>query len=131
MQHARNRTSSRRRPARSGAALLICIFVAAICSLIGVSMIDAQRLHLKALRHTLEYERAEYLAGAGVHHALALMENSEDEFEDFSIGPIEFPNGSGDTYQAEATRVDDTFTVEGTGTSGGVSRHLLVTVVPE
>ena len=116
-----------RRFPRRAAALLVCIFVVAITTVLVVSMLECQMLRMTAMRNTLEYERALYLAGAAVHHALALMQESEDPFEPFSIGPIEFPAGSGNTYRADAIGAGSNVVITGTGTSGGTSRHLRVT----
>ena len=123
-----HRAALRSRSDRRATALLVCIFVVAISTVLVVSMIDGQMLQMTAQRHTLEYERALYLAGAGVHHALALMEDSEDPFEAFSIGPIEFPSGSGNTYEAEAVEADANVVITGTGTAGEITRYLQVTV---
>jgi type II secretory pathway component PulK len=126
-----DRFAQRQRSSRRGAALLVCIFVVAITTVLVVSMLDGQMLQMTAMRNTLEYERALYLAGAAVHHALALMQESEDPFEAFSIGPIEFPAGSGNTYEADAVDVAGEVVITGSGTSGATSRYLRVTVAQD
>jgi len=123
-----HRALCRRRSARRATALLVCIFVMSITTLIVVSMLDTQSLQMKALRHTQEYERSLYLAGAAVHHALAQLEDGPDLPPPFGIGPIEFPAGSGNTYSAQVVEDGDDLVITGTGTSGSVTRYLQVTV---
>jgi hypothetical protein len=122
----RRRDRTRRR--RRATALLVCVFVVAVTTVIVVAMLDSQRLQLAALRHTQQYEQALYLAGAGIHHALAQLENDPEMTPPFSIGPAEFPGGSGNSYQAEVVPEGEDLVITGTGTSGTVSRHLQVTV---
>ena len=54
-----------------GAALLVCIFVVALTSLLVVSMLDVETIQMAASRNTVYYEQALSLAGAAAHHALA------------------------------------------------------------
>lgn len=124
-----NRTFCRRRQsARRATALLVCIFVMSITTLIVVSMIDTQTLQMKALRHTQEYERALYLAGAAVHHAMAQLEDDPMLAPPFDIGPIEFPAGSGNTYEAQVVAAGADLVITGTGVSGNITRYVQVTV---
>ncbi len=116
------------RPARRATALLVCIFVMSITTLLVVSMIDTQTLQMTALRHTQQYERSLYLAGAAVHHALAQLEDDPDLSVPFGVGPIEFPAGSESTYQAQVVAVGSDLVVTGTGTSGSITRYVQVTV---
>ena len=122
-----NRPRSHTAPRRA-VALLVVIFVMSLTTVLVVNMVDTQMLEMAALRHTQEYERALYLAGAGAHHALAVLEFSEERYEDFTIGPIEFPAGSGNTYQAAAVEIGNTIVITGTGTSGDITRRVEVTV---
>ncbi len=118
-----------RRPVRRrGTALLVCIFVMAITTVIVVSMIDAQMLQMTALRNTREYEQALYLAGAAVHHAIAQVENDPTLTPPFSVGPVSFPVGSGDSYQADVVSASSDLVITGSGTSGNVTRHVQVTI---
>jgi hypothetical protein len=93
-----------------------------------VSMLDTQMLHMTALRHTQGYERSLYLAEAGIRHALASMQYSGESFAPFHIGPIEFPEGSGNTYEVDAVKIDFDIVVTASGTSGDITRYLSVTV---
>jgi hypothetical protein len=111
---------------RRGAALLICIFVMAVSTAIVVAVLETQMLQMTALRNTLDYERAYFLAGAGAHHALAELEN-DDTWRD-GIPSTQFPSGGSDTYSA--TVVDDVsgIVITATGTAGGVARTVQVTI---
>ena len=117
-----------RAPLRRGTALLVCIFAISVTTVIVVSMLSNQMLQLTALRYTEQYERAQYLAGAGVHHALAELELMAGPVEPFTVGPVEFPTGSGDVYEADVAQVGMSVVVTARGSSGGVSRYLKVTV---
>ncbi|NQU23784.1 MAG: hypothetical protein HQ567_21090 [Candidatus Nealsonbacteria bacterium] len=99
-----------------------------ITTIIVVSMIDTQTLQMKALRHTQDYERSLYLAGSAVHHAMAQLEEDPDLTPPFGIGPIEFPAGSGSTYEAQVIEDGDDLTITGSGTSGGITRYVQVTL---
>jgi hypothetical protein len=93
-----------------------------------VAVIDTQYLQLTSIRNTADYERALYLAGAGVHHAIVELEN--DITWRTGVPSTEFPAGSGNTYSA--TVVDGAAgeaVVTGTGVSGSVTRKLEVTVL--
>jgi len=121
----------RRRSTRRATALLVCIFVVAVTTVLVVTMVDSQMLQMTAQRNTVDYERALYLAGPGVHHALAQLEEAGGAFEPFSLGPIEFPSGSGNTYQADAVEVGDDIVITASGTTGDVTRHVAVTVATQ
>jgi Tfp pilus assembly protein PilX len=59
----------------SGVALLVCLFVLSLVSVWTVNMFQSATVYQSALRNTIEYEQALYQANAGVHHALAELEN--------------------------------------------------------
>lgn len=109
---------------RRATALLVCIFVMAITTVIVLSMIDGMTLRMTALRNTQQYEQALHLAGAAVHHAIAQVEDDSDLTPPFSIGPVEFPIGSGNTYQADVVADSGDLVITGSGSSGDVSRCL-------
>jgi hypothetical protein len=108
--------------------LLVCIFVMSITTVIVVSMVDTQMLQMTALRHTQEYERSLYLAGSAVHHAMARLEEDPDLPPPFGIGPIEFPAGSGNTYESQVVADGVNLQVTGTGIAGSVTRYVQVTL---
>jgi hypothetical protein len=107
---------------------LVCVFAVAITTVVVVSMIDTQTIQMTALRHTLQYEQALYLAGAAVQHAMALVENDPSLSPPFGLGPTEFPAGSGNTYQAQVAASGADLVITGSGTSGGITRHLQATI---
>ena len=94
-------------------------------------MIDTQTIQMTALRHTLQYEQALYLAGAAVHHAMALVENDSSLSPPFSLGPTEFPIGSGNTYEAQVEASGSDLVITGSGTSGGITRYLQATITQQ
>ena len=117
------------KPKRCGVSLLVCLFVMSITSVLIVGMLDTTMIQMTASRNSVDYERALYLAGAAVHHALAELETTPSWRG--SISNTTFPVGSKSTYSAVA--VDGTgnkVTVIGTGISNGVTRNLQVTVKP-
>jgi len=96
-------------------------------SAIVVSMLDAEMLRLTALRNASNYDRALYLAGAAVHHALAELE--ADPTWRTGVSSSDFPAGSGGAYTASvADSATNTVVITADGTSGGVTRKLTVTV---
>jgi hypothetical protein len=105
----------------------VCIFVMAISTALVVAMLETEMLQMTALRHTREYERALFLAGAGAHHALAELEI--DNNWRTGIPSTQFPAGGSDAYSA--TVIDDVsgdIIVTATGTAGGVARTVQVTI---
>jgi Tfp pilus assembly protein PilX len=126
----RQRTITTRRPhSRRGAALLLCLMVMSIVTVLVVGVLQTETLQISALRNSMDYERALYLAGAGVHHAVAELE--EDPNWTTGISSTEFPSGSGQTYSATvAAGSGDTLVITGVGSAGTVTRTLQVTVIP-
>jgi hypothetical protein len=111
---------------RQGVALLLCLFILSIVSVWLIHMIDSQTVYQSALRNTIEYEQALYLANAGVHHAVAELESSTAWRGTATAG--NYP-ASG-SYSATAVNGAATGTVDITayGVAGGVTRNLSATV---
>ncbi|REJ69005.1 MAG: hypothetical protein DWQ31_06170 [Planctomycetota bacterium] len=110
--------------------MLICLMVVSLTALLVINMVDTETYQYSALRNTIAYERANYLAAAAVNHALAELEQNVDWRT--GISSTEFPTGSGDTYSA--TAIDGTgsqIVVTGTGIADSVTRTLQVTVEPQ
>jgi len=106
--------------------MMTALFVMAVTAVIVISIMDTETMEYSALRNTIQYDRARYLAEAGVAHSMAFLE------QDFAwrdgIDSTEFPYGSGDTYSATVTDgPDSTVIITATGTSGRVTRRLQVT----
>src|SRR3972149_7609758 len=75
--HLRPRGKTTRHPRRRiGVALLVCLFVLSIVTVWLVTMLDSATIYQSALRNTIEYEQALYLANAGIHHAVAELEGN-------------------------------------------------------
>lgn len=120
-----------RPPVRQGAALVVCLFIVTVISVMVVGMLDSLTSELAAVRNSRDYEQAQYLAGAGVHHALAELE--ADSGFTGTLAAVEFPTGSGNYYTATVAAGDPgEIVVTGEGTIGSgpdaVVRHIQVTV---
>jgi Tfp pilus assembly protein PilX len=108
---------------------MTALFIMAVTTLIVLAILDTEMLQYAALKNTLDYERARYLAEAGIGHALAYLES--DVTWRGTIGPVEFPAGSSNTYTARVTDgAKGTIEVVATGTSGGTTRRLYAVVEP-
>lgn len=106
---------------------MLCLFMIAATSLFVIGMIDSQTAQTSAVRNSLHYERALYLAGAAVHHAMSMLEEDNGWRGDVIEGGYPADN----SYSASAADgAGDEIIITGTGVSGGVSRSLQVTVGP-
>jgi len=116
-----------RRPRRHrGVALLLCMFVLSIVTVWMVAMYQSATVYQSALRNTIEYEQALYLANGGVHHALAALENDQAWRGTVTAGSYPATN----SYSATAVTgaIADTVEITSTGVAGGATRRLLATV---
>lgn len=109
-----------------GAALLVCLFVVTLTTLLVVSVLEIETMQMTASRNTVYHEQALALAGAAVHHVFAELELNPA----WRVGVqnVEYPVGSGNTYSA--TVVDGAtgqVQITATGTVASVTRRLLVT----
>ncbi len=112
-------TSWAQRHSRRGAALMICMFIIFLVTLLVVNMLDTLTLELSSVRNNIDYERALYLANAGVHAAAAEMEADPGWRGTVTDGA--FPGD--DTYEATAVSgALSTVIVTGRGVSGSVTR---------
>ena len=125
MRHNRADRVTRNRSQRAGAALLFSLFIIAVVTLMVVNVLDATTLELSALRNSMEYERALYLANAGVHEVAAQLEADSTWRGTLTDGS--YPGD--DTY--EATAVDGTnhtAIVTSKGVAGEVTRTVQATI---
>jgi len=115
------------RRSRRGVALLMCLFILSLVSVWVVNMFQSATVYQAALRNTIEYEQAIYLANAGIHHAMAELEIDLDWRSTATAGG--YP-GSG-SYSATAVNgaVAGTVDITSTGVSGGSTRRVLATVL--
>jgi Tfp pilus assembly protein PilX len=113
------------REGRRGAALLICMFIVFIVTILTVNVLDTETLEFAALRNSIEYEKALYLANAGVHHAAAELESSSTWRGTVSEGSYPADN----TYTATAVSgTNNTVVVTAKGASGGIIRTVTATI---
>lgn len=104
---------------RRGAALLFCLFILTFSTLMVVNVMDMTTLELATLRNTIDYERATYLANAGIHAVAAELE--ADISWRGTITDGSYP--ADDTYTA--TAVDGSgnmIVVTASGVAGDISR---------
>jgi Tfp pilus assembly protein PilX len=111
---------------RSGAALLFCLFIIFVVTLMVVNVLDTNTLQLSAVRNTMEYEQALYLANAGVHHATAMLEANSAWRGTVTDGS--YP--ANDTYSATAVDGADAYSaiVTSIGVAGAVSRTVTAVI---
>ncbi len=55
-------------------ALLLCLFVVFMVSSLVLSVLNTETIQYSTARNVHDYERALYLANAGIHHACAELE---------------------------------------------------------
>ena len=112
---------------RRGAAMLTALFVMTVSSVLVISIMDTETLQYSALRNTLDWDRARYLAEAGLQHALAELE--ADITWRTGISNTQFPAGSGNLYWATAVDgANRTVVVTAWGQAANVTRKLETTV---
>jgi Tfp pilus assembly protein PilX len=110
---------------RRGAALVLCLFIIFVVTILVVNILDTETLELAALRNSIDYERALYLANAGVHHAAAELENLSTWRGTVSQGS--YP--AHDTYTATAVDgANNTVVVTAKGVSGSIIRTVTATI---
>tara|TARA_R110002072_G_scaffold155657_2_gene306110 strand:+ start:172734 stop:173159 length:426 start_codon:yes stop_codon:yes gene_type:complete len=129
--HAVSAASPRRlenaQRARRGAALLASMFVMSAVSMIVIGILQTETVQFAALRNTIDYDRARYLAEAGMNHALSTLET--DISWRGTIRRTEFPANSGEYYTALAVDgPSGTVQVIGVGEAGSFSRTVQVNV---
>ena len=108
-----------------GMALLLCLFVVFMVSSLLLSVVNTETIQYSAARNVHDYQRALYLANAGIHHACAELE--ADVTWRGTVSDGSYPGDN--TYSATASNgsggdVD----IVSVGVSGGVTRTLEATV---
>jgi hypothetical protein len=101
------------------------MFILSVVVLMVVNVVDTTTLELSALRNSMDYERALYLANAGIHHAAAEIEANNTWRGIINEGAYPADN----TYFAEA--VDgpgSTVIVTSSGVVGDVTRNIQATI---
>ena len=107
--------------------MMVAIFTMVVVSGIVIAVLDTTMLEYAANRNTLAWDKARYMAEAGAQHACAMLE--ADSAWRTGIPATEFPTGSGCTYSVTAVDgANSTIIVTATGTAGGVTRYLTLTL---
>jgi hypothetical protein len=100
------------------------MFIIFLVTLLVVNILDTLTLELSSVRNNIDYERALYLANAGIHAVAAEME--ADPGWRGTIGDGAYP--ADDTYQATAVNgALGTAIVTGRGVSGSITRTVTAT----
>jgi Tfp pilus assembly protein PilX len=107
---------------RAGIALLICLFILSIVTVWVVNIFQSATVYQSALRNTIEYEQALYLANAGVHHAVAELENDMSWRGTVTAGS--YPASGSYSASAVNGAAAGTVDITSTGISGGATRLL-------
>lgn len=113
------------RAPRRGAALLMAMFFIFMVSTLVVNVMSTTAVTYSSIRNVLDYDRALYLANAGVHHACAELEASTSWRGVVAEGV--FP--ANDSYTA--TVVDGAsgqVVITAQGAAGSVTRTVVATV---
>ncbi|QDU89915.1 hypothetical protein Pla175_33120 [Pirellulimonas nuda] len=112
---------------RGGAALLMAIFTIFMVSVLAVHVLSTEMSQLATVRNVLDYERALYLANAGVHHACAELEANSTWRGTVADGS--YPASGG--YSATAVDgIGSLVVVTSSGVSGSVTRTVQATIDP-
>jgi Tfp pilus assembly protein PilX len=120
--HAITRRKPRRQ--RRGAALLVCLSIIFIVTLLVVHVYDTITLELSSVRNSIDYDRALYLANAGVHAVAAQFE--QDPSWRGTVTDGAYP--ADDTYSATAVSGSNgTAVVTSRGVSHSITRTITAT----
>lgn len=109
---------------------MLALFVALTCGLVVISILDTQMLQYAALRNTVDYDRARYLAEAGVQHALAFLEEdfANHDIDQYDIGWTDFPDADSQYCADLAEGANGTVIVTAWGRAGQFTRSLQIVV---
>lgn len=106
---------------------MVCMFIIFVVTILVVNILDTETVELEALRNSIAYDKALFLANAGVHHAAAELENLSTWRGTVTDGS--YP--ANDTYTATAVDgSNNTVVITAKGSAGGVIRTVVATVEP-
>ncbi|MEM8864812.1 MAG: hypothetical protein AAGF31_04630 [Planctomycetota bacterium] len=112
-------------PVRQGAALLMVLFVIFMVSSMVLNVLITEVLQFSVTRNVMDYERALYLANAGVHHACT--EIIDDTSWRGTVSDAGYP--AHDTYSATAADGSPgQVVITATGVAGGATRTVEATI---
>ena len=109
---------------------MLAMFVMIVCAIIVITILDTQTLQFTALRNTMDYDRARYLAESGVQHSLAFLEDDYDlvGIDGYDIPWTDAPD-SDNQYMADLTEgPNGTVIIAAQGRSGSFTRRLEISV---
>jgi type II secretory pathway component PulK len=109
-----------------GVALLLTLFVLSLVSVWVIHMLDSATIYQSALRNTIEYEQALYQANAGVHHAVAELENNTSWRGTVTGGG--YPSSNSYSATAVTGSLAGTVDINSIGVAGETTRRLSATV---
>ncbi|MEM9185563.1 MAG: hypothetical protein AAGB00_03615 [Planctomycetota bacterium] len=126
MPPATDNPTPRNRPREPrGAALLMVLFVIFVVSSLVLNVVSTEVLQLSVTRNVGDYERALYLANAGVHHACTELIN--DSTWRGTVADATYP--ADDTYSATAVDgASGQVTVTSIGVAGDATRTVEATI---
>ncbi|MFT5524258.1 MAG: type II secretory pathway component PulK [Pirellulaceae bacterium] len=102
---------------------MVALFVMTVTTVMVVSILDTETLQYGSLRNTMDYDRARYLAEAGLQHAYAMLEQDWDWRA--GLNRVAFPPGSSDRFSVTLTDgPEGTLILTSTGESGDFVRRL-------
>ena len=101
---------------RKGVALILALFTMLFISLIVVAFLDIATIDQQIATNQIRDSQAGFIADAGVE--TAVYELRLDNTYNGTVGDVEFPSGSGNTYNVDI----DGNTITSTGTVGDFSQ---------
>ena len=125
MGDVKMQTPIKRPDSRKATALLICLFVMTISAMSLLGLLGSVTSQMAAQRNTIQFEKALYLAGAAVHHAIAELE----EDASWTDGIPNTPSTGNEYYSATVTTQSGSqILITGIGTVNDIARTLEVVV---
>lgn len=91
---------------KKGVALLLALFILILASLLVIAFLELTTTDLQITSNHLTRNQALYIADAGVEYSLSRLKNSKSDFST----TIEFPLGSGNTYNVTYSSISGTIT---------------------
>lgn len=109
---------------------MMALFVMMVCSMIVITILDTQTLQLSALRNTIDYDRARYLAESGLQHSLAFIEQDYDliDIDKYDIPWTNAPDSNNQYTSDLSEGPGGTIIISAQGRSGNFTRRLEITI---
>jgi hypothetical protein len=116
----RKRNSRRKSHRRTGYALLICLFVALVCSVSVLSILNTARFETLEISAKQRATASQWAAKAGVERAVALLLDDPDLRG--TVPSIQVPAGSNTNVTASISQNGQNLTISATANDGTYSR---------